>query len=293
MVDLVGCVRTLAAGGKGILAADESVHTLDERLKAHGIKSGPEMRHAFRELLLLTPGIEEFLSGVILFEETLSQKSNGKKLFPKMLFDRGIAPGIKVDEGTEPFPESPKEFITKGLIGLPERLATFKKAGATFTKWRAVIRIEGDHLPTSGALIENARRLASFALASQEVGLVPILEPEVLFEGTHSSLRARAVIEETLATVVAAVKDQAADPTALLIKTSMALSGSESGRTDTPEEVAEDTLVALMKAVPAEVPAIVFLSGGQTSEQAFDNLRAIAQRASAAGAGVWLALFFF
>ena len=279
MTDLVADARSLFAEGKGILAADESVHTATTRLASYGIGAGAEMRRQYRDLFLGAEGIEKYLSGVILFSETLTEKGGDKKLFPASLSARGIAPGVKVDLGTESFPESPQELITQGLLDLPERLALYKKQGATFTKWRATIRIDGDHLPTALAIHENAKRLASYAREVQSAGLVPILEPEVLYEGKHSRQRARAVITETFNTLFSVLGEHSVDRASLIVKTSMALSGSESGKNDTPEEVAEDTLGALIKSVPSQVAGIVFLSGGQTPDQATENLRAIARHA--------------
>ncbi len=161
MTDLTDIAKTLFAPGKGILAADESVHTADARLAQYGIKTGEDMRQADRDLFLETPGVEQYLSGVILFAETFEEKGSDRKLFAKSLVARGIQAGIKVDEGTEPFPESPKELLTKGLLGLPERFLEFKDKKATFAKWRAAFRIEGDKLPSAQAILENSRRLAN------------------------------------------------------------------------------------------------------------------------------------
>lgn len=280
MTDLSDTAHQLLRTGKGILAADESVASADKRLAAYGIKTGPEMRRQFRDLFLAAPGIEDYLSGVILYEETLTQDADDGESFPQELLKRGIIPGIKVDEGTEPIPQSPDELITKGLLGLPERLLDFRKRYHTgFTKWRAVIRIEGDRLPSAHAIVENAKRLAAYALEVQRAGMVPIVEPEVLLEGNHSRLRSRQVLEATLIALMDALRDQGVDMSGLILKTSMALSGSETGKIDSPEDVAEDTVGALMKAVPADVAGIVFLSGGQGDDQATDNLRAIAKLA--------------
>lgn len=278
MNDLHETANNLVASGKGLLAADESVHTADKRLIEHNIPASEEMRRQYRNLFLAAPDVEKYLSGVILFEETLDQASDDGTSFPELLTQHGIIPGIKVDQGTEAIADSPDELITNGIIGLDERLVSYRAQGARFTKWRAVIRIDGDSLPTSQALLENAKRLASYAHIAQEAGLVPILEPEVLLSGKHSRLRAQEVIIETLNAVFAALDDSSVDRGALIIKTSMALSGSESGKTDTPEEVAESTLTALMAAIPADVPGVVFLSGGQSADQATDNLYAIAKR---------------
>jgi fructose-bisphosphate aldolase class I len=194
-----------------------------------------------------------------------------------------VLPGVKVDLGTEPFPSSPHELITQGLLDLPERLAEYKKQGAVFTKWHAVIRIDGDDLPTSVAIHENAKRLASYAKEVQSAGLVPILEPEVLLEGKHSRVRARAVIEETLSTLFSVLAEHSVDRASVVVKTAMALSGDASGKKDTPEEVALDTVAALVASVPPQVAGIVFLSGGQSPDQATANLAAITKHAREAG----------
>ena len=293
MTDLVAVARSLFVEGKGVLAADESVHTATERLSAHGISTSAEMRRQYRDLFLGAEGIEKYLSGVILFSETLLEKGNDKKLFSTSLAARGILPGIKVDLGTEPFPESPKELITQGLLDLPERLADYKKQRALFTKWRAVTRIEGDSLPSSIAMHENAKRLASYARDSQMAGLVPMIESEVLYEGKHGRTQTRSVIEETLKTLFSVLDEYAVDRASLILKTSMALSGSESGKVDSPEEVAEDTLAALLASVPKQIAGIVFLSGGQTPDQATDNLSAICRLSRAKGGTSWPLSFSF
>lgn len=279
MVDLSSIARQLVSGGKGILAADESTASADKRLASYGITPSEEMRRQYRDLFLATPGIEQYLSGVILYKETLDQKANDGTPFPELLASRGIIPGIKVDEGTEPFPESADELITNGLIGLCDRLKDFSSYGTGFTKWRAVVTIDGDRLPSSQALLENSKRLAQYARSVQEVGMVPILEPEVLLQGTHSRMRSRDVLVKALETLVAALQDNAVDFSGLLIKTAMAVSGDKSGKTDTAEEVAEDTMAALIQTIPSSVPGIVFLSGGQTPDQATENLKALAAKA--------------
>ena len=284
MTDLVAIARSLLAPGKGILAADESTLTATTRLATYGIKASEEMRRQFRDLFLSTPGVERYLSGVILFEETFAQKGSDRRRFPNSLAARDIAPGIKVDQGTEPLQGSPHETITNGLLGLPERLADYKRRGAVFTKWRAVIRIEDDTLPSSAAIHENMQRLATYAREAQMVGLVPIVEPEVLLTGAHSRQRARAVLEETLAALFSVLEEHTVDRASLILKTSMTLSGSESSRKDTPEEVAEDTLAALASHVPRQIAGIVFLSGGQSPEEATKNLAAITRLAKTQGA---------
>ncbi|MFA6278851.1 MAG: class I fructose-bisphosphate aldolase [Candidatus Paceibacterota bacterium] len=279
MTDLVATARSLFQSGKGILAADESVHSATTRLASYGIPASAEMRRQDRDLFIGTEGIEKYLSGVILFSETLLQKGNDKKLFSKSLATRGILPGVKVDLGTEPLQDSPQELITQGLLDLPERLALYKKQGAIFTKWRAIIRIDGDHLPSDMAIHENAKRLANYAKEAQAGGLVPILEPEVLLEGKHSRMRARAAIEKTMQTLFSVLAEHSVDRASVIVKTSMALSGNENKKKDTPEEVAEDTVAALVASIPSQVAGIVFLSGGQTPDQATDNLSAIIRRA--------------
>ncbi len=279
MTDLVAIARSLFAPGKGVLAADESVHTATARLAEYGVAAGVEERRQFRELFFGAPGVEEYLSGIILFSDTLLEKGDDGRLFTESLAERGILPGVKVDGGTEPISTSPRELITQGLLDLPERLALYKEQGATFTKWRAVVRIEGDELPTNAAMHENAKRLASYARDVQMAGLVPIIEPEVLYDGTHSRQKSKAVIQETLQTVFSVLDELSVDRASIVVKTSMALSGNKSEKKDTPEEVAEDTVAALLESVPSQVAGVVFLSGGQTPDQATANLAAITRRA--------------
>jgi len=294
MIDIADVARNLVAPGKGILAADESNETADKRLASYGIETGEDMRRAFRDVFLAAPGIEDYLSGVILYKETLDQEDEKDGVpsntidglpFPKLLRKRGIIPGIKVDEGLDPFPESPKESITKGLLGLSDRLLIYKtKHDTGFTKWRATVTIDGTELPTQQAIHENAKRLASYAQCVQHAGMVPILEPEVLLEGKHSRMRSREVLALTMRTLMIALEDRAVDTSAMIIKTAMALSGNKSGRMDEPHEVAEDTVAALMETIPADVPGIVFLSGGQSADQATRNLAAITREARAKSA---------
>ncbi len=281
MLDLRECASVLVEEGKGILAIDETAGHADAWLASHGITGGEEMQRQFRQLFFGAPGVEKYITGVIMFEGTLSQKEDGGKTFPVYLREKGIISGVKVDQGVEPFPGSPEESITNGLLGLPERLAEFRKNfGTGFTKWRMVINIDGTRLPTAQALHENSKRLATYALEAQKVAMVPIVEPEVILKGTHSRMRSREVLHDTLHVLMGALEDQAVDMSAVILKTSMALSGSESGKMDTPEEVAKDTVEALLAAVPASIPGIVFLSGGQSTEQATANLAAIVKYAN-------------
>lgn len=282
MIDLAVTAHHLLRSGKGILAADESNGSADKRLAQYGIEIGPEMRRKYRNLFLAAPGIEHYLSGVILYEETLSQSADDGTPFAELLHTKGIIPGIKVDEGLEPFPEGGDETITKGLLGLPQRLAKYKVEHQTgFTKWRATIKIDGTRLPTPQAIVENAKRLAQYANDAQMAGMVPMVEPEVLLEGAHSRVRAKEVLGQVLSTLVSTLKDQAVDISGVILKTSMVLSGSQSKRTDTPEEVAKDTLDVLLEHVPKQMGGIVFLSGGQSTDEATANLRAIEEEARA------------
>ena len=256
---------------KGILAADESTPSMNKRLAKVGVEGTEEDRRKFREILITAKGVEEFLSGIILFDETIRQlDSNGKK-FTDILKEKGIAIGIKVDQGTVPMSDSPEEVTTKGLDGLAERLAEYKAMGAVFTKWRSVIRI-GANMPSKACLEANAQGLAQYASIVQKAGLVPILEPEVLLEGDHTIEQAEKVTTETLKTVFAACKKHKVDLTGLLLKSSMVLPGSTSGQDVSPEEIAQATINCFKNSVPKSVPGIVFLSGGQTPEQASENL---------------------
>lgn len=278
--------KALVAPGKGILAADESASTCDKRFDEHGIPKTEEMRRKWRGLLFGTPGVQAALSGVILYEETLRQKADDGTLFPELLKSRGIIPGIKVDQGLEPFPGSPEEKVTKGLDQLATRLVEYRALGAQFAKWRAVITI-GKGLPTEPCIRENARRLAEYARLCQSAGIVPILEPEVLLDGTHTRERSQEVLTQTLKIVFEEVEKAEVSPKGLILKSSMALPGKESsrqssgqaGKTATPEEVAQATLSAFIEAVPKSVAGIVFLSGGQTPLEATVRLNAIATKA--------------
>lgn len=276
--DLNAIANQLLAHGKGILAADESGSTCDKRFDTYGIQKTPEMRRAWRELLFSTPGIEKGLSGVILFDETIHQKTSAGVPFAEFLAKRSILPGIKVDQKTEPLQDSPDEEVTKGLEGLPQRLSGYAKLGATFTKWRAVIRI-GAGLPTEGCLLENARRLAKYAKQSQEAGLVPIIEPEVLLDGAHTLLRSEAVLTETLRVVFQEMHKAKVALSSLILKSSMALPGNTSGEKVSTEQIAQATLRAFFSSVPSEVSGIVFLSGGQTPEEATERLNRIVKTA--------------
>ncbi len=265
--------------GKGILAADESNGTADKRLAARGIPQNEEMRRKWRELLFTAPGIETGLSGVILYDETIRQKSSDGIPFPEALMKRGIVPGIKVDKGTVELQNFPEEKITEGLDGLSKRLAEYVSMGAQFTKWRAVIKI-GQGIPTQECIDANVYVLAQYAALAQNAGLVPIVEPEVLLDGTHTLPQSEAALAQTLASVFAALKKYRVHLPGTILKSSMALPGKESGVKAGPREIAEATLRALKKSVPQELPGIVFLSGGQSPREATENLNEIVKMGS-------------
>jgi len=280
-------VAALLAPGKGILAADESLPTIGRRFGELGIPSTEENRRAYREMLLATPGLGEFISGVILFDETMRQKI-GAVSMPEVLTRRSIIPGVKVDKGTIALPGSDGEKITQGLDGLGERLTTYRKLGARFTKWRAVIAI-GEHLPTLAGIEANARALALFAELSQAAGLVPIVEPEVLMDGNHTLERCEEVTSATLNAVFAALFEQRVALEAMLLKTGMLLSGKGCPLQADGKKTAEATLRCLRRAVPAAVPGIVFLSGGQGDVAATERLNAICRE----GGAPWKLSFSF
>jgi fructose-bisphosphate aldolase class I len=273
MDELHETAKALVAEGKGILAADESDGTIKKRFDSIDVESTEENRRAYRELLFTTDGAEEFISGVILFDETIRQSAAGTP-FPKLLSGRGIIPGIKVDKGAKPLANAPGETVTEGLDGLRDRLNEYRELGARFTKWRAVISI-GDGIPSEYCIWTNAHALARFAALSQEAGLVPIVEPEVLMDGEHTIERSFEVTSRTLHAVFTELRDQRVEPEGMLLKPNMVLSGYESGSQTSHDEVAGRTLTCLKRHVPAAVPGIVFLSGGQTDEDATANLNAM------------------
>lgn len=273
---LIHIARQMVRPGRGILAADESNNTADQRLAAVGVESNEEMRRQYRELFLTTPEVENYLSGVILYEETLHQKSYHGRPFVEILQEKGIIPGIKVDMGTVPLPGFPDEVITEGLDGLKGRLERYYELGARFTKWRSVIRI-GSDIPTPEAIRANAHVLARYARISQEAGMVPMVEPEVLINGTHSIDRSESVLGETLRITFEELIRYRVALEGVILKSSMALPGSESGFEMDPLDVAKRTVRALRQNVPAGVPGVVFLSGGQTPEEATENLNEIAR----------------
>jgi fructose-bisphosphate aldolase class I len=274
--ELESIARSLVAEGKGILAADESFGTIEKRFKAINIPSNEENRRAYREMLFLTPKLGQYISGVILFDETIRQKTRDGVPFPEALKRQGVIPGIKVDLGTKALTGFPGEKITEGLDGLRERFQEYYKLGARFSKWRAVISI-GDGIPTDGSVEANAHALARYAALSQEAGIVPIVEPEVLMDGDHTLERCEEVTQHTQHVVFNALYSQRVVLERMLLKPSMVVSGKESSRQAGIKEVAQATIRCLRRNVPAAVPGIVFLSGGQSDILATQNLNAINQ----------------
>jgi fructose-bisphosphate aldolase, class I len=274
MSDTTLIAAELMAAGKGILAADESVTTMNARLQIAGVPPGEENRRAYREMLVTTPGLGLGISGVIVCGETFRQRLTDGRTFPDALADSGLLPGIKVDTGAKPLAGAPGETVTEGLDGLRDRLAGYAALGARFAKWRAVIRI-GDGRPSWRALHANAHALASYARLCQEAGVVPIVEPEVLMEGAHGSARCREVTSAALMVTLAELQDSGADPAGVVLKPNMVLPGADSPELASPEIVAEQTVAALACVVPGEVAGVAFLSGGQSPARATANLAAI------------------
>ncbi len=275
--ELQATIARLVQPGKGILAADESLPTIGKRFAAVGVESTPENRRAYRSMLFRTPGAEAFISGVILFEETLAQRDDDGTPLPEVLARVGIVPGIKVDQGKVPLAHSPGDEVTQGLDGLAARLKTYRELGARFAKWREVYKI-GPRNPSPLAIEANAEVLARYAAVCQEEALVPIVEPEVLIDGDHTMARCEEVIDEVLHAVYRALHRHRVVLEHTLLKPSMVLPGKEHQAKATPDEVAAATLRVLKRSVPAAVPGINFLSGGQGPEEATANLNAMNAR---------------
>jgi fructose-bisphosphate aldolase class I len=265
--DLEAVATAMVAKDKGLLAADESNATIAKRLAKIGCESTEEHRRSYRELLFTTPGIAQWISGVILYDETIRQKTRDGVAFPDYLAKLGIIPGIKVDTGAKPLAGFPGETITEGLDGLRERLIEYYKLGARFAKWRAVIDI-GDGIPTRFAIEANAHALARYAALCQEQNIVPIVEPEVLMDGAHTQERCEAVTDQVLAEVFTQLGRHRIHLEGMILKPNMVISGKQSQTQATPEQVASATVRCLKRHVPAAVPGIMFLSGGQTPAQA-------------------------
>ena len=274
LTDLEETAHALVAAGKGLLAADETPQTMTKRLDALKIESTPESRRTYREMFFTTPGIGQFISGVILQDETIYQTSSQGTALPHLLAEQGIIPGIKVDSGAKPLAGAPGERITEGLDGLRGRLETYRRIGARFAKWRAVIAVS-DTLPSTACMAVNAHALARYAALCQEQGMVPIVEPEVLMDGAHTIERCEEVTSNVLHAVFNALFDQKVSLEGMLLKPNMIIAGKECAKQASIEEVAQATLRCLRRHVPSAVPGIVFLSGGQDHVAATAHLNAI------------------
>ena len=273
-MDLVKTAQAMVAEGKGILAADESTGTCKKRFDAIGVECTEESRRQYREMLITTPGLGEHVSGVIFFDETLRQSTREGRSFVKVVQDEGILPGIKVDTGAHPLAGHPGEKVTEGLDGLRARLEEYASLGAKFAKWRAVITI-GESIPTSACIEANCHALARYASLCQEAGLVPIVEPEVLMDGSHSLDECYEVSEATLRSLFNQMYEQNVLLEGAILKASMVVSGSEAEERAGVEEVATATVQFLLNSVPAALAGVVFLSGGQGNEEATAHLDAM------------------
>jgi fructose-bisphosphate aldolase class I len=270
--ELESVARAIVAGQKGVLAADESGPTIKKRFESIKVESTEESRRRYRELLFTTEGIESAIGGVILYDETLRQATRDGTPFARLLASRGIHPGIKVDQGSKPLALHPGDKITEGLDGLRQRLEEYKALGAKFAKWRAVIQIDERDLPSRAGIQANAHALARYAALCQELGMVPIVEPEVLMEGTHDIARCEAVTSQVLQEVFAQLDAHRVRFEGMLLKPNMVIAGMRCAHQASVKQVAEATLRCLRRYVPAAVPGIVFLSGGQSAVDATDHL---------------------
>ena len=273
---LAETARAMVAPGKGIIAIDESSSTCKKRFDGVGIDCTEENRRAYRELLLTAPNANQYLSGAILFDETIRQSTRDGVPFAKYMMDNGMIPGIKVDKGTHPLAGFPGELVTEGLDGLRERLAEYAKLGAKFAKWRAVITI-GDDMPTGTCIEANCHALARYAALCQEAGIVPMVEPEVLMDGAHDIEECFEVTEATLRSLFGSLYEHNVMLEGTILKASMVVSGKSCAQQADVDEVAEATVRCLKASVPAAIPGIVFLSGGQSDEQATAHLNAMNQ----------------
>lgn len=267
--------KAMMTPGKGLLAADESSGTADKRLAAVGLTSTEEIRRSYRQLLFTTPGIEKYLSGIILYDETIRQQDDTGVLFADVLKAKGIISGIKVDMGAKDLALHPGELVTEGLDGLRERFAEYASMGAGFAKWRAVITIDGDRLPTVACHKANAHGMARYAALAQEAGIVPVVEPEVLLDGNHSIERCYEVMVDTLDVLFAALKNQDVLLEGTILKASMVLSGKDAVNRADVQTVAAQTVKVLREHVPANLAGVVFLSGGQSEIEATAHLDAM------------------
>ncbi|GHE30316.1 class I fructose-bisphosphate aldolase [Vulcaniibacterium thermophilum] len=273
---LAETARAMVAPGKGIIAIDESTSTIAKRFAAVNVENTEENRRAYRELLLTTPKLGEYISGAILFDETIRQSTRGGVPFTKVMMDNGIIPGIKVDKGPHPLAGFPGEVVTEGLDGLRDRLKEYAQLGARFAKWRAVIHI-GEDMPSGTCIEANCHALARYAALCQEQGLVPMVEPEVLMDGDHDIETCYEVTEVTLRSLFDSLYQHNVMLEGTILKASMVLPGKDCTEKASVEEVAESTLMCLKSSVPAILPGIVFLSGGQSDEEATAHLNAMNQ----------------
>jgi fructose-bisphosphate aldolase class I len=269
--------QQMVSDGKGILAADESTSTAGKRFEKLGIESTEENRRAYREMLLTAPNLGAYISGVILYDETIRQSTSDGQTFVSVMQKAGILPGIKVDEGTADMDGSPMEKVTKGLAGLPPRLAEYAQMGAKFTKWRAVITI-GEGIPTDANIRQNAKDLAAYAKMAQEAGLVPIVEPEVLMDADNTIEKCGEVSEKVLTAVFEELKNAGVAIEGMVLKTNMVVPGKKSGQTASPAQVADMTLTLFKKVLPGNLPGQAFLSGGQSEVEATANLNEMNKR---------------
>ncbi len=273
---LLETIEKLMGPKKGILAADESTESAGKRLAMVGLENTAENRQKMRDIFFSAPEIEHYISGVILFDETMRQNSRDGTPFTELLIDKGITPGIKVDAGREPLPEFPGEDVTEGLDGLRDRLVEYVAMGARFAKWRALFQVT-DALPSEGVVEANVDRMAQYAAMCQAENLVPIVEPEVLMKGAHSMDRAETVTINVLKALFEHLRKMKVDLPTAILKTSMVLPGTQSQDKKSPEEIAEATVRTLKMCVPEQVGGVVFLSGGQEPDEAAQNLNAIAK----------------
>jgi fructose-bisphosphate aldolase class I len=287
--ELKSVASAIVAKQKGVLAADESSPTIRKRFDSVGVESTEENRRRYREILFTADDIERTIGGVILYDETLRQRTRDGVPFPQLLAGRGIAPGIKVDQGAKALALHPGDKLTEGLDGLRERLAEYRQLGAQFAKWRAVIEIDERDLPSPFGIRANAHALARYAALCQEAGLVPIVEPEVLMDGAHGIKRCEAVTAQVLQAVFAELDAHRVQFEGMLLKPNMVIAGMKCPRQASVQEVAEATLRCLRRYVPAAVPGVVFLSGGQSAEDATVHLNAM----NATGPQPWQVSFSY
>ena len=291
-VTLQETAEALVAEGKGILAADESTGTIKKRFDSIGVESSEETRRDYRSLLFTAPGAGQHISGVILYDETIRQKAADGTPLVRIIEQAGIIPGIKVDKGAKPLAGFTEETVTEGLDGLRERLDDYRELGARFAKWRAVYRI-GEDIPSAACITANAHALARYAALVQEAGMVPIVEPEVLMDGEHDIEFCELVTEEVLRSVYNELAVQEVELEGTLLKPNMVISGGDCPRQAGVQEVAERSLRCLKRSVPAAVPGIVFLSGGQSDERATLHLDAMNKLANEAGGVPWKLSFSY